>query len=343
MDILSSNRGRGNIFQKPDLHWGIMSTARIARETIVPAIKSLRHNFIVAVASRDMTRAREFAASMEIPRAYDSYDDLLADPEVQAVYIPLPNNGHAPWAIKALKAGKHVLVEKPFALNADEAQEMVGAALENSVVLMEAFNYRFSTRFNKLKDLIRKGEIGKLRFITSSFTFNLSGPDDIRLKPELGGGVLFDLGCYCVNLQRQLVGHEPLQVGALAYEGISGVDLQMTATLDFGNQVYTHFDVAMNAASQQATRLVGTDGTLVLDSPFSPSGQPLSIVVDRDGRTRKLNFKAEDTYRRMVDHFYHVTISRDLPEFPFSDAVNNMVVLDALFQSAIDNGKPVKV
>ncbi len=342
MDILSSKPIGGNIFRKPELNWGILGTARIAKNAIVPALLSMKHTPVIAVASRDLTRAQEFAAPFEIPRAYGNYDDLIADSNVQAVYIPLPNNDHAPWAIKAMQAGKHVLVEKPFALTADESQLMVSAALENSVVLMEGFMYRYSERFEKVHEIIRSGTIGKIRLLQSAFSFTLGNPDDFRLAPELGGGALYDLGCYCINIQRLLVGREPASVRAICQMSKSGVDLQTVATLDFGDQVYGQFIVSFNADGSQHLRVVGSAGTIHIENPFNPHGESSNAWISVNGKeSKRLNLRSDNDYRRMLEHFYNAAVSKDVPKFPLSDAVNNMVVIDALFQSAVDNGRTV--
>ncbi len=167
MDILSSKTGTGNLFRKPEINWGVLGTARIS-EQVIPAIKATRHNHVIAVSSRDLTRARQFADKLQVPVADGSYDELIPDPTIQAVYVPLTNNEHKPWTIKALQAGKHVLVEKPIALNSDEAQEMVGVSVEKSLVLMEGFSYRYHPRIQKALETIKKGELGKVRFIHSS-------------------------------------------------------------------------------------------------------------------------------------------------------------------------------
>ena len=332
------------MFRRPELNWGILGTARIAEKAVVPALVSVKHTPVIAVASRDLTRAQEFAALFEIPRAYGTYDELLADSNVQAVYIPLPNSEHAPWAIKAMQAGKHVLVEKPFALNSDDAQMMVSTALDRKVVLMEGFMYRYSERFEKIYEIVRAGTIGKVRLVQSGFSFPLSNPDDIRLSSDLGGGALYDLGCYCINLQRQLAGREPASVQALCQMSNSGVDLQTVATLNFGDQVFGQFMVSFNAERSQFLRVVGSAGSIHIEDPFNPKGAGTSAWLKVAGKEgKRLNFRAEDDYKRMLNHFYNVVISKDVPKFPLSDAVRNCVVLDALFQSAVDNGRLVSI
>lgn len=340
MDILSSKTITGNLFRKPELNWGILGTARI-NEKVIPAIQNAKHNNVQAIASRDLTRARAFADKVNVPVAYGSYDDLLRDVNVNAVYIPLPNHEHMPWTIKALQAGKHVLVEKPFALSADEAQQMVGTAIEKSLVLMENFMYRYHPRIPKAIEMIKKGEIGKVRFINSSFTFPLENPDDIRLVPSLGGGALYDLGCYCVNFQRLMLGREPIAVQARYHEGGSGVDLQMLASLDYGDQIYGTFEVAFNASRQQFARIVGTEGTMTLDWPFNQGNKGVSILVERGDDHTRTNYRSENTYQNLIEHFYQVAVRKEKPLYSLADAVKNMVVIDALFQSAIEDGKLV--
>ena len=344
MDILSSKPIAGNLFRKPELNWGILGTARIAERAVIPALLSMKHTPVIAVASRDLTRAQEFAAPFEIPRAYGNYEDLLSDSNVQAIYIPLPNSEHAPWAIKAMQAGKHVLVEKPFALNANEAQLMISTALEHSVVLMEGFMYRYSSRFEKIHEIVRSGTIGKVRLVQSGFSFTLSNPDDIRLAPDLGGGALYDLGCYSINLQRLLVGREPASVQALCQMSKSGVDLQTVATLDFGDQVFGQFMVSFNADSSQFLRVVGSAGSIHIEKPFLLVGEGTSALLNVAGKeSKRINFRAENDYKHMLEHFYNVAVSKDVPRFPLSDAINNLVVIDALFQSAVDNGRLVNI
>jgi predicted dehydrogenase len=343
MDSRTSNLKSGYSFTKSELNWGVLGTARIAAKAVIPALKASRHNLVTAVASRDLMRAQQFAQANAIPKAYGSYDELLQDANIDAVYIPLPNSEHTPWAIKAMEAGKHVLVEKPFAVNADEAQLMVATSLEHSVLLMEAFMYRYHSRFEEIMEIVQGGRLGQLRFIQSTFSFPLTNPNDYRLSADLGGGALYDLGCYCVNFQRLLVGLEPRQVQALSYMGSTNVDLQMSGTLDFGEQLFTHFDVAFNAAPQQYTRIIGTEGVLSFEKSFNPGKEASEAYLLKGSETKRYKFKREDAYQKMVEHFYNVVASKEAPRFPLSDAVNNLVVMDALFQSAASDGNIVKL
>ena len=342
MDILSLKTGSGNLFRKPELNWGVIGTARIAEQTI-PSINATRNNRVVAVASRDLTRARQFADSLEVPVAYGSYEELLLDATVQAVYIPLTNEEHKPWTIKALQAGKHVLVEKPIALNAEEAREMVGVSVDKSLVLMESFNYRYHSRIQKVLETIRKDELGRLRFLHCSSSFLMNNPDDFRLVPAKGGGALYDLGCYCVDFQRLVVGREPQAVQARYYEGGSGVDLQMQVSLDFGNQIYGSFDVAFNAILQNVARILGTDGVMTLEWPFSAKGKNVTTIIERGDDVQRINYRAEDTSQRLIEHFYQVVMKKEVPLYPLAESVNNMAVIDAIFQSAVEDGKLVQL
>ncbi|MGB4596292.1 MAG: Gfo/Idh/MocA family oxidoreductase [Anaerolineaceae bacterium] len=338
MDLLSSLQNPGEIFRKEDLNWGIMSTAHIAEKAVIPAIRLVKNNQVVAVASRDLNRATTFAAKLEIPKAYGSYQELLQDPKVQAVYIPLPNSDHKEWTLRALEAGKHVLVEKSFALNADEAQEMVSSALEHGLVLMENFMYRYNSRISKIIEMVRRGDLGKLKMIQSSFSWNLTNPDDIRLSADLGGGTLLDLGTYCVNFHRQLAGREPVAVSCRTYQGNTTVDLQAVGSLSFGEQLETQFFTSFAAAGQQSTRIVGTEGVLELPRTFNNGGSKTEAFLTKDNVTKRLSFRAENDYKSLLEHFYHVAISRESPRFPLADAVNNMLVLEKLASSAKQGG-----
>ncbi len=342
MDILSLKTGAGNLFRKPEMNWGILGTSRIA-EQVIPAINSIKHNHVEAVSSRDLTRARQFADRMKVPVAYSSYEELLADTNIQAVYIPLTNNEHKGWTIRSLQAGKHVLVEKPFALSASDAQEMTGTALEKSLVLMEGFSYRYHSRIQNALETVKKGGLGKLRGLYCSFSFPLENPDDFRLVPSLGGGAMYDLGCYCVDFQRLAVGREPIAVQARCYQGGSGVDLQMQVSLDFGNQIFSSFEVAFNATHQNVARIFGTEGVMTLDLPFTSNGKSVSMVIEQGEDVQKVNYRPENIYKNLVGHFYEVVTKKEIPLYPLAESIKTMTVIDAIFQSAADDGKLVSL
>ncbi len=265
------------------LRWGVISTANIGRAAVNPAIQESRNGRLLGVASRNEDRARSFAEAHGIPRAYGSYEALLADPEIDAVYIPLPNSLHHPWTIRALEAGKHVLCEKPLALSVAECREMEAAAKANDRLLMEAFMYRFHPRTQALVEQVANGEVGTLRAVRSAFTFRLTRPENIRLSVELGGGALMDVGCYCVNVSRTLAGAEPLEVQAWANWGESGVDVELTGVLRFASGMHAHFDCALTMDRREVVEVAGTDASVLMDDAFLPGKGEVALVERRGG------------------------------------------------------------
>lgn len=325
------------------LKWGILGTAKIAHDSLIPAFKTSRKNELYAVASRSLTKAEEFARLNLIAKVYGTYDDLLQDSSVQAVYIPLPNSLHKLWAIEAMKAGKHVLCEKPIGLNEQEAREIVAVAEENQVVLMEGFMYRYHPRFAKLVELIQKGSLGNIRFIHLAFTYNITTPNDIRLIPELGGGALMDVGCYCIDISRQVTQREPLSVQAQCYEGNTGVDLQVIATMDFGDNIYSVFEVAFNTFSRQLCQIAGTEGTLDIIDPFATHGKITRAMLKTSEGERTILFLGNNEYVKMLDHFQRMVVKNAEPIFQLSHSINDMKVIDAIVQSMHNGGKVIKL
>jgi len=219
------------------VRWGILSTANIGVRKVIPATQKAERCEVVAIASRDGERAARTAAELGIPRAHEGYEALLADPDVDAVYIPLPNSEHAAWTIAAARAGKHVLCEKPLAMTAAEAEEMVRACANEGVLLMEAFMYRLHPSWESVRELVASGRIGRLRAVQSWFSFFNDDPGNIRNVPELGGGALYDIGCYCINLSRMLFGSEPTGIEAWVTRDATGTDVLTSAILAFDDAV----------------------------------------------------------------------------------------------------------
>ncbi len=318
--------------------WGILSTANIGRKAMIPALKKTPMAEVLAVASRDGEKAKTFAEELGIPRSYGSYQALLEDPEVDAVYIPLPNHLHKEWTIRAAEAGKHILCEKPLALNAAECETMIAAANENGMILMESFMYRYHPRILAAAEMVRSGKIGSLKTIETGFTFFMHNRDDIRMKPEMGGGALMDVGCYCVNISRLMAGRMPVAVQAQAVWAPSGVDDQLVGVLDFGEGLYAHFDCAFNQSSRQHCILAGTDGYLSLPEAFNP-GEKRSVIQEvKGGKTVKIHdFEGVDEYVLIAEHFIHI-IQGEKPNYPIDDSIINMQVIEALLNSARQNG-----
>lgn len=326
------------------LKWGVLSTANIGRAAVNPAIQASSNGELVAVASRDGERARTFAEAHGIPRAHESYEALLDDAEVDAVYVPLPNGLHREWVIRLAEAGKHILCEKPLALNEAECIEMEAAARANGVRLMEAFMYRFHPRIGRVRERIDAGDIGALRMIRSSFTFKLTRPDNIRWDPELGGGALMDVGCYCVNVSRTIAGAEPVEAQAFAKWSDRGVDSELVGTLRFPDDVVAHFDCALTMERNEVFEAAGTDGVISVPSAFLPGTDDAPIHLDRGREGRSTDVvPGVDEYRLMVEHFADAVLTDEPFRYPATEAAANMRVIEALYRSARNGGRPEAV
>jgi D-xylose 1-dehydrogenase (NADP+, D-xylono-1,5-lactone-forming) len=323
------------------IRWGILSTARIARKAMIPALKESPLAEVSAVASRNEEKARAFANPLGIRKVYGSYDALLADPEIDAIYNPLPNHLHKDWTIRAAEAGKHILCEKPLALNVEDVQAMIDAARANSVQLMEAFMYRHHPRITAARQMLDEGAIGELRTIETAFTFMLDDFSNIRYQPELGGGALLDVGCYCVSISRLMAGREPVAVQARAHWASTGVDDQLAGLLDFGDGLLAHFDCGINQLDRQRCLLAGTGGTIELPMTFNMGViETLTHEEHETGPARVHTYPAVNMYRLLAEDFMGA-IAGEAPAFPIEDAVGNMRALQALLASARQNGHPV--
>lgn len=326
------------------VRWGVMGTANIGRAAVNPAIQASSNGALVAIASRDADRARDFAEAHSIPRAYGSYEALLEDEAVDAVYIPLPNSLHREWTIRAVVAGKHVLCEKPLALDAAECLEMDDAAHENGVKLMEAFMYRFHPRSERVVEMVRNGDIGTLKAIRSAFTFRLNRSDNIRLDPDLGGGALMDVGCYCVNVSRTIAGEEPEEVQATAQWTERGVDDFLAGMLHFPGGVVAHFDCALTMERCESYEVAGTEGYIKVPASFLPGTDDAEIHHVRGARdSRSHTIDGVDEYRCMVEHFADCVLNDREPRYPASEAAANMRVISALYRSARAGGERTEV
>jgi predicted dehydrogenase len=326
------------------LRWGVISTANIGRAAVNPAIQASRNGELMAVASRTPDAARAFAEAHGIARSYGSYEELLADPDVDAVYNPLPNSMHLDWSVRAAEAGKHVLCEKPLALDEAECTRMAAAAEANGVKLLEAFMYRFHPRTRRVVELVRDGAVGDLRVIRSSFTFRLTRPDNIRLDPDLGGGSLMDVGCYCVNVSRTMAGAEPEEVQAFANWTERGVDEEMAGTLRFPGGVLAHFDCSLTMERCEFYEVAGTDGHLRIESAFLP-GKGDAVIQHHRGRggMKEEVVAGADEYQEMVEHFADCVLEDRPLRYTPREAALNMRVIEALYRSARRGGEPVAV
>jgi predicted dehydrogenase len=299
---------------------------------------------ILGIASREPGRARDAAATLGIDRAYGSYEDLLADPDIEAVYIPLPNHLHARWTLEAARAGKHVLCEKPLSTTAADARLMVDACRDAGVLLMEGFMYRLHPSWVAARELVASGRIGRLRAVDSWFSYFNDDPADIRNNREAGGGALFDIGCYSVNLSRMLFGREPDAVHAtVVREQPSGVDVLTSGILRFGEDVAT-FTCSTRAEPHQRVDIYGDRGRISIEIPFNiPPDRPTRVSVVAggdppvDAATEVLEFPARDPYAAEVEQFSAAILEgRPAPTSP-ADAVANLEVIEALFAAASED------
>lgn len=313
------------------VRWGILSTARIGVRRLIPALRRSQTGTAVAIASRDGARAREMAAKFDIPRAHGSYETLLADPDVDAVYNPLPNSLHLEWTVRAAEAGKHILCEKPLALNAAQAQAMVDACRRAGVLLQEAFMYRFHPQTEELRRRVTSGAIGSPWLVRSAFTFNVASDDDIRLNAALGGGGLLDVGCYAVSIARLLLGEPQSGWASAAFE--RGVDVRLAGMLRFSSAAAL-VDCGLRAPYRQFCEVVGTDGTVTLPRPFQPEEDPAVLIMRTGAQEEKVEIPGTNQYTLMLDHMGACILEGRPPQFPPEDAVANVRVLDALMTSA---------
>lgn len=313
------------------VRWGILSTARIGVRRVIPALRRSQTGTAVAIASRDGARAREVAAKFDIPRAHGSYEALLADPDVDAVYNPLPNSLHLEWTVRAAQAGKHILCEKPLALNAAQAQAMVDACRGAGVLLQEAFMYRFHPQTEELRRRITSGAIGTPWLVRSAFTFSVTSDDDIRLNAALGGGGLLDVGCYAVSIARLLLGEPQSGWASAAFE--HGVDVKLAAMLRFSSTTAL-VDCGLRAPYRQFCEVVGAGGTITVPRPFQPEEDPAVLIVRTGGQEERVEIPGTNQYTLMLDHMGACILERRAPQFPPEDAVANLRVLDALMASA---------
>ncbi len=323
------------------VNWGILSTAQIGVETVIPAMQKGRLSRIIAIASRDGEKARRVADKLGIPKAYGSYEELLADPEVEAIYNPLPHHMHVPWSAKAAEAGKHVLCEKPIAVTRKEAEKLIEVRDETRVQIQEAFVFRSHPRWIRVRELVHKGRIGKLRAIQGFYSYTNTDPNQFRNKIDIGGGGIYDIGCYPITASRFLFEAEPQRVAALIdRDPVMKIDRLASAILEFPAG-QASFVCSTQLVPFQAMQIFGTKGRIEFEIPFSPPpDRPCRILVD-DGSSSPSTASAREEMFDAVDQF---TIQGDLfseairtgkpLEFPLEDAVKNMRVTEALFRSA---------
>jgi predicted dehydrogenase len=318
------------------VRWGILSTAKIGIEKVIPAMQRSDYCDITAIASQSLEKAQTAARQLGITKSYGSYKELLADPQIDAVYIPLPNHLHVPWCLESLEAGKHILCEKPISLTPAEVQNLIDAAkLKPELKVMEAFMYRRHPQWQRAQQLVAEGGIGSLQTIQSFFSYYNVDPANIRNIADIGGGGLMDIGCYCLSLSRFIFDREPERVlGMMQYHKEFKTDFLTSGILDFGGGTST-FTCSTQLTPYQRVNIFGTEGRIEIEIPFNaPPDKPCRLWHQRGGEIEEIVFDVCDQYTLQGDAFSLAVINNTQVPTTLEDAVNNMKVIDKIVQSA---------
>lgn len=324
---------------KRQVRWGLLSTAHINRR-LIPAIRAAERAELLAVASREQARAEAYAAEWEIPRAYGSYEALLADPDVDAVYISLPNSLHAEWTVRAARAGKHVLCEKPLALSVAEVKQIATAAASSGVVVAEAVMYLYHPLLHQARRLVQEGAVGRVTLVRGTFSFFLDRLNDVRWRPELGGGSLWDVGSYPVSFIRWIAG-EPAQAFGWQALSNSGVDATFAGLLRCRDEVIGVFDCGFRQPFRTEAEVIGTEGRLIVEQPYIV-GPESRIVLHRDSGEEVISVPAADPYQCEVEAIVAAALDGVAPPVPLSSSKANVAALMALYEAA-RHGRPCLV
>jgi predicted dehydrogenase len=322
------------------IRWGVLGYARIAREAVIPAIQRADHSRFHALASRDAAKRADAQTRFGVARIYPGYEDLLRDPEVDAVYLPLPNALHHEWTIRAAEHGKHVLCEKPLALTAAEGREMAAACVAHGVTLMEAFMYRYTDRLRQVREVLRAGELGELKFVSATFRFLLANPASIKLRPELGGGSLYDVGCYPVNFIGLVAdGPDPAAAGTARPESVAvecvrtgGVDLSFSALLRYPSGLGAALHGGFDAHLRTYAEITGTRGVLEIPDTFLDHAGALTLSAG--GGRREIPVAASDRYRLEVEDFAAAILGGHPPAFGLQETQRNLELTDRLLAAS---------
>ncbi len=321
------------------VRWGVLGAAKIARTKVIPAMQKGALCEITAIASRDLTTAQAAAKDLGIPKAYGSYDELLADPDIDAIYNPLPNHLHVPWSIRAAEAGKHVLCEKPVALNAAECRTLIAARDRTGVLIGEAFMVRSHPQWLRTRELVQLGELGEIQSILAVFSYFNRDPKNIRSNANFGGGALMDIGCYPIQVSRFVLGQEPGRVAALIDRDPEMQIDRLTSALIQFESAHLAFTCGTQMAPAQWVQIFGTTGRVEIEIPFNaPPDRPTRILVTRGvdragGVTETEEFPVCDQYTLQGDAFSQAIRNKTAPPTPLEDSLRNMLVIDAVFEA----------
>ena len=318
------------------LRWGILSTSRFAQTKFLPALRHAGHVEVAAIASRDLERARSVAAAFAIPKAYGTYDELLADPDIVVIYNALPNHLHVPWSIKALEAGKHVLCEKPIGLSAAEARTLLDASRRHPrQKIMEAFMYRLHPQWRRAVEIVAGGGVGEPLAVNTLFSYVNEDSHDIRNQADIGGGALMDIGCYAISVARLVFGAEPRRAfGRADIDPRFGTDRVISGLLDFGRATAS-FTCATQLQPYQRVQIFGAEGRIEIEIPFNaPPDRPCRIWHQRGDHSDEIRFEVCDQYAIEGDALSRAILDDTPVPIPLADAVANMCVIDAMVASA---------
>jgi len=324
------------------LRVGVLGASDIAVNTVIPALRKSKKVRVSALASRDVHRAKQKAGELEIEHSFGSYEELLDSNSVDTVYVSVPNSVHAEWTLKALTKGKHVMCEKPLAMTSEEVIRMIRLSRGKSLVLMEAFMYRFHPRNEAVFRMIHEGKIGAVRAVESAFSYVLDNENSYLMSRELGGGALYDVGCYCVNVSRTVTGMEPVEVFGTMNMSKTMVDMTYAGVIRFQNGVLSSFHVSMNEEPRFYYRVIGEKGLIDVPWAFVSFGKQTHIVLQRNEKQEMIEFKRTNEYRLEFEHFADVVFEKAHLRYDTEDALKNTYVIEALMKSA-QEGKPVKM
>jgi predicted dehydrogenase len=324
------------------LRLGVMGAADIAVNRVIKILKKSKKVNVHAISSREKAKAEKWAEKLDIEKAFGSYDEMLKNKDIDAVYVPLPNTMHCEWTIRALEAGKHVMCEKPLALTSEEVRQMIKVAREKGLVLMEGFMYRFHPRNRDVLELSRNGSIGEIKTVESSFSYVLNDPSSYLMSRELGGGSLYDIGCYCVNVSRWMMGNEPVEVYGMYKLTATNVDMTFSGQMRFPKGRITSFYVSMAEEPRFYYRVIGDKGLIDVPWAFVSFGKQTKIVIQKNEKQEEKLYKGSDEYRLEFENFADAVLEKKPLLYDIEDSLKNVYVLEALLRSA-QEGKPVRV
>jgi len=324
------------------LNLGVISTANIAVDRVVPALKKSGLVEVKAIASRDINRSKRWAEKLKIDKYYGNYDEMLKSTEIDAVYIALPTGMHFEWTIKSLLKGKHVICEKPLALTSEDVRQMIKLSREQKLVLMEAFMYRYHPRNLKVFEMVKNGEIGEIKTIESSFSYVLDDQDNYLMSKELGGGSLYDVGCYCVNVSRMITSLEPKEVFGTLNNTKTMVDETFAGIMRFPFGILSSFQVSMDEEPRYFYRVIGNKGLIEVPWAFVSFEKPTYIVLQKNEKMEKIKFEGANEYLLEFEDFARAILKKNPLMYDIEDSLKNAYALESLMKSA-QEGKPVRV